>query len=143
MAAEYESMPQLKAPDSNRSGPETPQLTRREAMLQLLRVGGIAAGAAGAGIWLSDRSHRPVAASAEQARKDHRVSSDQQWPHLTVAQYAIDGHDALSGEPRALVQKALENLGGMRPVHRAAGRRRHQAQHRLGSHAGAGRKHQS
>jgi len=54
-----------------------PALTRREAMLQLLRVGGVAAGAAGAGVWLSKRSFRPVPAQAEQARRDHRVGSDQ------------------------------------------------------------------
>ncbi len=88
-------------------------MTRREALLQLLRAGGIAAGAAGAGIWLSERSRRPVPASAEQARKDHRIASDQQWPALTVAQYAMDERGPQGGEPSALVQKALENLGGM------------------------------
>ena len=31
-------------------------MTRRDAMLQLLRVGGVAAGAAGAGVWLSEHS---------------------------------------------------------------------------------------
>ena len=81
-----------------------PALTRREAMLQLLRVGGVAAGAAGAGVWLSKRSFRPVPAQAEQARRDHRVAGDQRWPDLTVVQ---------GGEPRTLAQKALENLGGM------------------------------
>ena len=113
MADEYERTAHLMSPDSNRSGLEPPQLTRREALLQLLRVGGIAAGAAGAGIWLSERSHRPTAASVEQARKDHRITGDDQFPHLTVVQYATDGKDARSGEPRALVQKALENLGGI------------------------------
>ena len=54
-------------------------------MLQLLRVGGIAAGAAGAGVWLSERSFRPVPAQAEQARRDHRVAGDQKWPNLTVS----------------------------------------------------------
>ena len=85
-----------------------PDLTRREAMLQLLRVGGVAVGAAGVGYWLSERSIRPVPARAEQARRDHRIAAsaqDAQWPHLTVIQ---------GGEPRALVQQALENLGGMR-----------------------------
>src|ERR1700722_9197079 len=100
-------------PAESSSPGTTKGMTRREALLQLLRVGGIAAGAAGAGIWLSERSRRPVPASAEQARKDHRISSDQQWPALTVAQYAMDEHGPQPGEPRALVQKALENLGGM------------------------------
>jgi uncharacterized protein (DUF362 family) len=83
-------------------------LTRREAMLQLLRLGGVAAGAAGAGVWLSEHSFRPLPAQAEQARRDHRIASDSQtpqWPHLTVVQ---------GGEPRALVQRALEDLGGIR-----------------------------
>ena len=82
-----------------------PAMTRREAMLQLLRLGGVAAGAAGAGVWLSEHSRRPVAGQAEQARRDHRVAVDAQWPQMTVTQNA---------EPRALVEKALENLGGMR-----------------------------
>ena len=82
-----------------------PVLTRREAMLQLLRVGGVAAGAASAAILLSKHSFRPVPAQAERARRDHRVSPDAQWPHLTVVQ---------GGEPRALVQRALEDLGGIR-----------------------------
>jgi uncharacterized protein (DUF362 family) len=90
---------------------QAPVLTRREAMLQLLRLGGVAAGAAGAGLWLSKQSFRPVAAHAEQARRDHRVRDDQthgansQLPTMTVVQ---------GGEPRALVQRALEDLGGIR-----------------------------
>ncbi|HUX44153.1 MAG TPA: DUF362 domain-containing protein, partial [Terracidiphilus sp.] len=81
-----------------------PGLTRREAMLQLLRVGGVAVGAAGAGYWLSERSSRPEPARAEQARRDHRVAAEAEWPKLTVVQ---------GGEPRALVQEALKNLGGI------------------------------
>ena len=83
------------------------RLTRREAMLQLLRVGGVAAGAAGAAFWLSERSFRPATERAEQSRRDHRIASSPQdaaLPHLTVVQ---------GGEPRALVDKALENLGGI------------------------------
>ncbi|MGA9585915.1 MAG: hypothetical protein WBQ95_11345, partial [Terracidiphilus sp.] len=94
MAGESEQLPQLKSSGSIHAASETSQLTRREALLQILRVGGIAAGAAGTGIWLSQRSVRPAAASAEQARKDHRIAADQQWPHLTVAQYAMDGRSA-------------------------------------------------
>lgn len=89
-------------------------ITRREAMLQLLRVGGIAASAAGVGVWLSERSHRPMPAAAEQARKDHRVSASQQWPQLTVVKYAGEERGPQPGEPRTLVRQTLENLGGMR-----------------------------
>ena len=89
------------------------QLTRREAMLQLLRAGGVAVAAAGGGFWLNQRSRRPVPASAEQARRDHRVANSDPWPHLTIAQYPIDAREAQPGEPRSLVQKTLEDLGGM------------------------------
>jgi uncharacterized protein (DUF362 family) len=76
-------------------------------MLQLLRVGGVAAGAAGAAFWLSEHSFRPVPAQAQKARRDHRIAANAQdstLPHMTVVQ---------GGEPRALVAKALENLGGI------------------------------
>ncbi|MGP8175292.1 MAG: DUF362 domain-containing protein [Terracidiphilus sp.] len=97
-------------------------LTRREALLQLLRVGGVAAGAAGAAVWLSKHSFRPVPSHAEQARRDHRIASDPQWPAMTVVQFPTDKSAAADagspvaqgGEPRALVAKALENLGGIR-----------------------------
>jgi uncharacterized protein (DUF362 family) len=81
-----------------------PEMTRREAMLQLLRLGGVASGAVGAGIWLSERSQRPIAGLAKEARRDHRVAADALWPKITVAQ---------NGEPQALARQALENLGGM------------------------------
>jgi uncharacterized protein (DUF362 family) len=84
---------------------DTPQsLTRREAMLQLLRAGGIAAVAGGSAYWLSTRSARPVPRTIEQARRDHRISAGSQLPQMTVVQ---------NGEPRALVQRALADLGGM------------------------------
>ena len=75
----------------------TPGMTRREALLQLLRAGGVAAGAAGAAFWLSERSRRPVAGQAEAARRDHRVAASAEWPALTVVQ---------NGEPRELAEQA-------------------------------------
>jgi len=87
------------------AAPAAAGMTRRDAMLQLLRVGGVAAGAAGAAFWLSERSRRPISGQAEQARRDHRVVADPQWPHMTVVQ---------GGEPRELVATALDNLGGIR-----------------------------
>jgi uncharacterized protein (DUF362 family) len=83
-------------------------MTRREALLQLLRVSSAAAGAAGAAVWLSEHSFHPVPEQAEEARRDHRIASNSQGPQLP-AMTVIQG-----GEPRALVQKALENLGGIR-----------------------------
>jgi uncharacterized protein (DUF362 family) len=84
---------------------QTQGLTRREALLQLLRVGGVAAGTAGVAVWLSELSVRPVPAQAEQGRRDHRTASDSNFPPITVV---------TGGEPSALVQKSLENLGGIR-----------------------------
>jgi uncharacterized protein (DUF362 family) len=92
-----------RKPDEKQA--HTAGLTRREALLQLLRVGGVAAGATAAGVWLSEHSFRPVPARAEQARRDHRIAADSNLPHLTVVQ---------GGEPRELVQRALEDLGGIR-----------------------------
>jgi len=91
--------------EATAAGQGAPGVTRREAMLQLLRLGGVAACAAGAGVWLNEHSRRPIAALAEQTRRDHRVSANAQWPPLTVVQGA---------EPRRLAMQALENLGGMR-----------------------------
>lgn len=94
------------ATDSNPKEPtSTAQiLTRREAMLQMLRAGGIAAAAAGGGYWLSTRSARPMPAESEQARRDHRVGPRPELPQMVVVQ---------NGDPAELVQRALADLGGM------------------------------
>lgn len=86
------------------NSPAISALTRREAMLQILRVGGIAAAASGTAWWLSTRSRRPEPARAEQARRDHRVAADPKLPKMVVVQ---------NGEPRPLVQRALAELGGL------------------------------
>jgi uncharacterized protein (DUF362 family) len=88
-------------------------LSRREALLQILRVGGVAAAGSGAGFWLNSRSKRPVPSSAEQARKDHRIQTSSEWPSLAIAQLPVDGREAREGEPTALVRRALEDLGGI------------------------------
>ena len=80
-------------------------LTRREAMLQILRLGGAAGVVTGAAFWLHERSTRPVPAAAERARRDHRTPHDPAFPHLTVV---------TGGEPRQLVARALADLGGMK-----------------------------
>lgn len=115
MAGESEKLVKLEAGTL----PAEPGMTRREALLQVLRVGGVAAGAAGMGVWLSERSRRPVPARAEEARRDHRVAADAAWPQMTIALYPTDKNAsgvapvAQSGEPGALVRQALANLGGM------------------------------
>ncbi len=91
-------------------------MSRREAMLQLLRLGGAAAGVAGTAFWLSERSSRPIPAAPEKARRDHRVAANVSLPKITVAYCPTEAGQpvARQGEPRLLVQKALENLGGIR-----------------------------
>lgn len=79
-------------------------MTRRQALLEILRVGGVAAGVTGAAFWLNERSRRPVPGGTVQARRDHRVTAAAEWPQITVVQ---------NGEPRALAKQAIENLGGM------------------------------
>jgi uncharacterized protein (DUF362 family) len=87
------------------AAPPSEHMSRRDAMLALLRLGGAAAGVAGAGAWLSEHSLRPVPVQAERGRRDHRTSADAKFPQITVVQ---------GGEARALVQRALEDLGGIR-----------------------------
>jgi uncharacterized protein (DUF362 family) len=105
--------PVVMTPNQQAGAPQG--LTRREAMLQLLRVGSIAAGATGAGIGLSGRSSRPIPAQAEEARRDHRTAADNRWPSMTVVQLPVgsSGPAAVAGEPRLLVREALANLGGI------------------------------
>jgi hypothetical protein len=112
-----------------------PGMTRREAMLQLLRVGGVAAGAAGAASGsASAASARSGAGRAGAARPSHGASAaDAQWPQMTVVQ---------GGEPRAWFSRRLK-IWAASAASSAAGRGGAQAQHRLGPHAGAGRQHQS
>ena len=90
--------------NSNPVGSRPENLTRREAMIQLLRAGGIAAVAAGGAYWLSTRNGHPTAAESALGRRDHRIPSDSALPHMAVVQ---------NGEPRELVQRALADLGGM------------------------------
>ena len=80
-------------------------LSRRDALLKLLRVAGAGAGAAGLGIWLSEHSRRPVPALALAAKHGHTIAADPQFPEMAV----ITGDD-----PAQLVRQAIEELGGMR-----------------------------
>lgn len=79
-------------------------LDRREALIRILRLAGLSAGTAAAAYWLSTRSVRPVEKVLAVARRSHTVAPDPSFPDLTV----------ISGDsPRALVQRALQELGGI------------------------------
>lgn len=75
---------------SNNSGFEPPAskdgLTRREAMLQLLRLTGAGAGTAAAAFWLSRHSAMPVSTQAANVRRDHTVEPNAALPEMVVVQ---------------------------------------------------------
>ncbi len=80
-------------------------IDRREAMLRILRLAGIGAGTVAAGYWLSARSARPVEQLVVGARRDHTIAANAALPELAVIR---------GGNPRELVQRALEEMGGIR-----------------------------
>jgi uncharacterized protein (DUF362 family) len=79
-------------------------LDRREALLRILRLAGLGAGTAAAGYWLSNRSTHPTEQIVAGARRSHTIPPDAGLPDLAV----IHG-----GAPRQLVQRALQELGGI------------------------------
>ena len=78
---------------------ETAILNRREALIKLLRLGGVAAGTAGLGFWLSEHSRRPQLELAINLKRSHTVAVDPAWPEMAV----IQGDD-----PEQLARTALE-----------------------------------
>jgi uncharacterized protein (DUF362 family) len=88
---------------SSESAPAGP-VDRREALIRILRLAGLSAGAAAAGYWLTTRSVHPVEQLLVAARRSHVVPPSPAFPDLAVIS---------SGSPRQLVQRALEELGGM------------------------------
>ena len=79
-------------------------LDRREALIKLLRLGGVAAGTAGLGFWLSEQSQRPTPELAINLKRSHTVAVDPALPEMAV----IQGDD-----PEQLVRTAIEELGGI------------------------------
>jgi Domain of unknown function (DUF362) len=92
-----------KTPAASESIPPAP-LNRREALVRILRLAGLSAGTAAAGYRLSKRSMRPTEQLLAVVRHDHTVAPNPVFPDLTV----------VSGDsPRMLVQRALQELGGI------------------------------
>ncbi len=80
-------------------------VARRRALVDLLRVSGLSAGVAAAAVWLRGRSRRPEEPLPLGLRRDLRVPAAPELPDLVVAH----------GEnPRELVRRAIEALGGIR-----------------------------
>src|SRR5215469_14005595 len=84
---------------------DSDKLSRRDALIKLLRVTGAGAGAAGLGVLLSQHSVRPEAALATTTKRGHQVPSDPALPEMAI----IQGDD-----PASLARQAVEELGGMR-----------------------------
>lgn len=85
--------------------PNDHTLSRRDALLKLLRVAGAGAGTAGMGLWLSQHSFRPEAPQPVTAKHGHTVAADPNLPQMAI----IQGDD-----PAQLARQAVEELGGMR-----------------------------
>lgn len=92
-------------PPEASGGEKTESSNRREFLLNLLRTGGLAAASAGAGVWLSGRSHRPEEQGAITLTRSFVVPADPRLPEMVVAQ---------GSDPRRMVQRALDGLGGIR-----------------------------
>jgi uncharacterized protein (DUF362 family) len=86
-------------------GTEGSSTNRRDALVKLLRLGGLGAGSATLGVWLNARSRRPEERPVAVAEHHFTVPPDSSLPDVVVAQ----GED-----PGALVRKSLEELGGIR-----------------------------
>ncbi len=81
-----------------------PKMSRREAMLQVLRLAGAGAATAAAAFWLSEHSSRPSDALAANAKRDHTVKANPLLLDIVVVQ---------GDDPRALVRQAFVDLGGV------------------------------
>ena len=93
-------------PNTNAQAEQGPSslVDRREALLRILRLAGLSAGTAAAGYWLSTRAAKPREQLIVGARRDHTAAANPQFPDLAV----IHG-----GTPAAMVQRALQELGGI------------------------------
>jgi uncharacterized protein (DUF362 family) len=86
--------------------PEATPARRREAMIQLLRLGGVAGAAAGLGVWLNGRGRRPTPPAATIiGHRSFQVPADAVLPEMAV----IQGDD-----PARMARRAIQELGGIR-----------------------------
>ncbi len=83
--------------------PEATPARRREAMIQLLRLGGVGAAAAGLGVWLNGRGQHPAAPAAENVRLKFEVPADLALPEMVVVQ---------CDDPARMVRRAIQEAVG-------------------------------
>ncbi|HVO62672.1 MAG TPA: DUF362 domain-containing protein [Terriglobales bacterium] len=80
-------------------------LSRRQALIRLLRLGAAAGGTSALGIWLSTRNRRPESVLATNVKRSHTVAADAHLPEIAI----IQGQD-----PAQLARQAIQELGGIR-----------------------------
>jgi uncharacterized protein (DUF362 family) len=85
--------------------PEATSAGRREAMIRLLRLGGMATAAAGLGVWLNGRGQRLASPAAATVRTNFQVPADAVLPEMVVVQ---------GDDPARMVRRAVQELGGIR-----------------------------
>ena len=85
--------------------PEATPAERRDAMIQLLRLGGVAAATAGLGVWLSGRGRHPEAPAVDTVRPSFQVPAEAALPEMVVVQ---------GDDPALMARRAIQELGGIR-----------------------------
>jgi uncharacterized protein (DUF362 family) len=80
-------------------------LSRREALIRLLRLSGAAGSTAGLGLWLSSRNSRPGSRLAISVKRSHTIADNPELPEMAILQ----GED-----PAQLAREAIAELGGIR-----------------------------
>jgi uncharacterized protein (DUF362 family) len=85
--------------------PEATLAGRREAMIRLLRLGGMATATAGLGVWLNGRGKRPASPAAATVRTSFQVPADAVLPEMVVVQ---------GDDPARMARRAVQELGGIR-----------------------------
>jgi len=84
--------------------PENTPPDRRELLIKILRLGGLSGAATALGFWLNARSRWPEEPKASTLKRQFAVAVDPGLPEMVVAR---------GGEPRQLVQRAIQELGGI------------------------------
>jgi uncharacterized protein (DUF362 family) len=84
--------------------PEGPASSRREMIVNLLRLGALSTAVAGLGFWLNGRSRRPEEPLPARLKSDFTVLPDPNLPIMVIAQ---------GDDPRRLVREAVKKLGGI------------------------------
>jgi uncharacterized protein (DUF362 family) len=91
--------------DAVTSAPEDNIPQRRQALIQLLRLAGLGAAAAGLGLWFRRRSRFPEEPLAARLNRNFSLPDDPNLPQMVIAQ---------GDDPPRLVRRAIEELGGIR-----------------------------